>query len=265
MTFGIIVSWVMLGMGIATIGTLVGAGGGFILVPILLYFFPNESADHITGISMAVILGNAVSGTIAYARMGRIDFAAGWRFALAALPGALIGAFATAQIQRHTFDLIFGISLIGISIFLFRRSQPIQKVSKSSQTVAHATFKLNDRGMKIGTAISSGVGFISSFLGIGGGIIHVPAMVYILRYPVHMATATSQFVLACTALVAVIEHIYLGSYSGFLTLTLALCVGAIIGAQVGAKLSKRLNDRIIMKCLALVLILVGIRTVLRVL
>lgn len=262
-TLGIYFAWSLLGFFVAAIGTLVGAGGGFILVPVLLYFFPSETADHITAISMAVILGNAFSGTLAYARMGRIDFNAGWRFALAALPGAFLGALASGYISRHTFDLIFGLALMGIALFLLRRAQKRAREKQDPQTLGHATFRLNTKGLKLGAAISSVVGFLSSFLGIGGGIIHVPAMVYLLRYPVHTATATSHFVLACTALVAVLEHIYLGSYEGRLALTLALCVGAILGAQVGARLSKHVNDRMILRGLGVALLLAGLRAVLR--
>src|SRR4051812_45986240 len=95
--------FLLLGFLIATLGTLVGAGGGFLLVPILLFLMPGEDPDRITAISMAVVFFNALSGTIAYARMRRIDFKSGTRFALAALPGAALGAWATVYFPRLWF------------------------------------------------------------------------------------------------------------------------------------------------------------------
>lgn len=269
MTFVIYLAWALLGAFIATLGTLVGAGGGFILVPVLMYFYPTETADHITAISMAVIFGNALSGTLAFARMGRIDFQAGWRFALAALPGSLFGAYMSGSVSRESFDLVFGMALVGIALFLLSRAQkksqsPSEPTTSPRQSFAHATFHLQAKaGMRLGTAISSGVGFLSSFLGIGGGIIHVPAMIYLLRYPVHKATATSQFVLAFTAFVAVAGHIYLDSYAGRETLTLFIMGGAVLGAQLGAKISKKVNGRVILWGLGLILFLVGVRAALR--
>jgi len=76
---------------VGTYGTLVGAGGGSVLVPILLILLPKETPATVTAISLAVVFFNAYSGTIAYMRMGRIDYRAGTLFSLAGLPGAVLG------------------------------------------------------------------------------------------------------------------------------------------------------------------------------
>ncbi|HEX2387234.1 MAG TPA: TSUP family transporter, partial [Candidatus Binatia bacterium] len=80
------------GFVIGAYGTLIGAGGGFLLVPLLLLYYPQESADTITSISLAVVFFNALSGSTAYARARRIDYYSGLLFALAAVPGAVLGA-----------------------------------------------------------------------------------------------------------------------------------------------------------------------------
>ena len=66
-----------LGVVVGTVGTMIGAGGGFLLVPVLLLMYPGVSPDNITAISLAVIFFNALSGTFAYSRMGRIDYRSG--------------------------------------------------------------------------------------------------------------------------------------------------------------------------------------------
>ena len=76
-----------LGLAIGAFGTLIGAGGGFILVPILLILYPNENTELITSISLAVVFFNALSGSLAYARMKRVDFKSGIVFAVATIPG----------------------------------------------------------------------------------------------------------------------------------------------------------------------------------
>jgi len=75
-----VLEWLWLiptGFLIGAYGTLIGAGGGFILVPLLLLFYPNESPDTIASISLAVVFFNAFSGTIAYARLKRVDYGSG--------------------------------------------------------------------------------------------------------------------------------------------------------------------------------------------
>jgi uncharacterized membrane protein YfcA len=110
-----------------------------------------------------------------------------------------------------------------------------------------------------GIAISAVVGYISSFLGIGGGIIHVPALSYFLGFPVHVATATSHFVLAIMALVGTLVHIATGSFAHGAHRTIALAIGVLVGAQVGARLSDKIKGPWIMRGLAIALGVVGLR------
>ena len=242
------VDLIAIGFIVGTIGTLIGAGGGFLLVPILLLLDPHMTPDVVTGISLAVIFFNAASGSIAYARMGRIVYKAGIIFALAALPGAIIGVYTTSHIPRTVFNGIFGCLLIAASVYLMTTSE--------TQTEEK---QLENYNLGMGAGISVVIGFLSSVLGIGGGIIHVPALTRILDFPVHIATATSHFVLSITALVATIIHLMNGTLKGQLGTILWISLGAIIGAQVGAKLSNQMKGSWIIRALAAGLGLIGIR------
>ena len=110
--------------------------------------------------------------------------------------------------------------------------------------------------------ISFFVGFLSSLLGIGGGIIHVPALTTLLNFPLHIATATSHFILAVMALGGTIVHIIQGNFKGEWLRTISIGAGIIVGAQVGAYFSNKLKDKLIIRILAFALLAVGVRLLL---
>jgi uncharacterized membrane protein YfcA len=253
----------ILGLVVGGFGTIIGAGGGFLLLPLLAVIYPTDPADLLASISLTVVFFNALSGTIGYARMKRIDYRAGGLFAAATLPGAVLGALVTKQLQRQAFDVILAVTIIGVAVFILiasgkgRLIDPEDGHASGEAPAGPVTYN-----RWLGVGISAVVGFVSSLLGIGGGIIHVPALVFLLKFPVHVATATSHFVLAITAAVGTGTHLAQGAFAhGGVRRTAALAVGVVIGAQIGARLSKHAPNRLIMRCLAVALILVGIRIV----
>lgn len=262
---------VIIGFFIGTIGTLIGAGGGFILVPLLILSIPSLNPDSITAISMGVVACNAISGSVAYIKAKRVDFKAGIIFAICTIPGSILGVFTTKLIPKHIFDLLFGVILIGLAFFLFIKGQKKGfrhrvKVNKRGWISQNITDKKGEvysysYSLRNGIFLSILVGYLSPLLGIGGGIIHVPAMTEWLMFPVHVATATSHFILAIMSTVSVITHYFQGSYNDPLVIKLlvGLAVGVIPGAQVGAYLSHRLKGKIIVKALAVCLAIVGVR------
>ncbi len=262
---------VLAGLIIGTCGTLIGAGGGFIIVPLLLIFYPNLSPEIVTAISIAVVSVNALSGTFAYARSGRVDYKAGITFAIYTIPGSILGVLLVEYIPIKLFNIIFGILLLVLSTYLFVKNkktsqyafEPIAKPGYKTNTLTDSqgntyTYSYNQW---YGNIVSVLVGFISPLLGIGGGIIHVPAMVNWLKFPVHIATATSHFILAVMATVSVIVHAVNGNYAdeNIVQMILLLALGVVPGAQLGAYFSHRIKSHIILRLLALCLVVVGIR------
>lgn len=258
-----------LGLAVGAFGTMIGAGGGFILVPLLLFLYPQEKPEVITAISLAVVFFNALSGSIAYGRKQRIDYKSAGIFAIASIPGAFLGAKSTQWVSRELFEPIFGAGLIAISLYLLiKKTGGVrrERVGKASTTrtlvdaEGHTyTYTFDPR---VGIVLSVFVGYLSSFLGIGGGVIHVPALVHLLDFPIHLATATSHAILVVMALVATIEHWLNGSLAVGLDRLVFLAPGVIIGAQIGALLSGRVRGTWILKLLAGALMLVGIRLLL---
>ena len=265
---------ILVGLVIGTFGTLIGAGGGFLLVPLLLLAKPDLAPNTVTAISIAIVALNAISGSIAYAKSRRIDYKSGIIFALYTIPGSIGGVLLVKYIPKNLFDIIFGILLIGLATYLFIKSGkqtiPATEAQKNSKNLKHHTIT-DSSGMvhsyhfnqRYGIIISILVGFLSPLLGIGGGIIHVPAMVHVLQFPVYIATATSHFILAIMSTVSVITHIIRGSYTHEATrMVIGLAIGVIPGAQLGAYLSHKIKTHLIIRILAICLSLVGIRLLL---
>jgi uncharacterized membrane protein YfcA len=261
----------LLGFGVGVFGTLVGAGGGFILTPVLLLVYPQSSPALITAISLIAVFFNAGSGSIAYARQRRIDYRSGVVFALCTLPGSVLGVLVADKVSRPGFDVIMGFALTGLAWWLVRgRRQPhgheVQRGSPRTIVDRGGQHYHYHANVKLGGMLSVGVGFVSSFLGIGGGVVHVPLLVTVLGFPTHVATATSHFVLAWMALVATLTHIATGTFHHAVGLrrAAALSVGVVFGAQLGAVLSQRLSGTMIQRLLAIGLLVLGVRLVLSV-
>jgi uncharacterized membrane protein YfcA len=242
-------------------GTLIGAGGGFVLAPALLLLYPGDAPETITSISLAVVFFNALSGTIAYARSKRIDYRSGIIFSLFSIPGAILGALATTSVSRARFDLLFGTVLLSVAAFL-AFTTGIKGASRIGQTESKPpAVKLSRPALALGSLLSVGLGFVSSFFGIGGGFLYVPAFIFLLGFPVHNATATSLFLLAITAFAGSATHLAAGLFHHGINRALALSAGAILGAQAGAKVSQRIHGNWIVRSLAVALGLVGLRLI----
>jgi hypothetical protein len=164
---------VLLGVAVGGVGTLVGAGGGFLLTPVLLLVYPHDSPRTITAISLAAVWANSTSGTLAYARQRRIDVRSGLVFGLATLPGAVGGALLVRYVPRHLFNGVMAAALAAVAILItVRGERPHARESGVLRVV------VDRRGREWryrvpearGVLYSVVVGFASSFLGIGGGV-----------------------------------------------------------------------------------------------
>lgn len=252
---------VLLGGLIGSLGTLIGAGGGFLLVPLLLlvYHLPPPEA---VGTSLSLVFLNALSGTMAYLHQRRVDLALGWRFAAATIPGAIGGAYVARALSSDGFSLGFGLVLLFIATLLFwgKTSAPSHRAQVRSIVDARGEAHRYHVDAWKGVVLSFFVGVLSSAFGIGGGIIHVPFLIVVLGLPVHVATATSHFVLSISALVGTVTFLALGHVQ--LRLTALMGVGILIGAQLGARASLRAPAQLIRQVLAAGLMLVGVRMVL---
>lgn len=251
--------FIFLGFFLGAFGTLVGTGGGFILVPVLLWLYPNESPIFITSISLAVVSVNSLSGVVAYRRMKRVDFLSGGIFSAATVPGAILGASSTVFVPRGMFDALIGGVLLVACILLLSRPAGKRASSDLSCTPAANAAAISRRKRIIGATLSFFIGFFSSMVGISGGIFQVPMMVYGLGFPVHIAVATSEFILALKGLAASSVHFFSGAMFAGIKQIIVLSIGVAFGAQAGAWLSSHVQSVWIMRVLALSIGTIGVQ------
>ena len=281
----LIVALIFLGWFAGTYGTIIGAGGGFIMVPALFLFFGLTSQEA-SALSLTVMVFAAISGNIAYARQRRIDYRAAIPFAIATLPGAWLGAVASDLLQSRVFGIAFALLLWSIAEYLMfnpERRMREGEAAEAEETAAtepqltlwqhlgwgriprrvaaqDQTYAYEYDG-RIGLAVSPIIGFISAVFGIGGGLIFVPILVQVLRFPIHIATSTAFFILMITALGGSVSHAALGHVRWEFALPMA--VGLIAGGQTGAFISRRLSGGWIVRGGAVGLAIVSVRLLLR--
>ena len=260
----------LLGVVVGTYGTLVGVGGGFLVVPLLLIIYKLPPAAA-AATSLVVVLLNALSGSVTYVRRRRVDIRTGLLLAAATVPGAyFIGPELAERIPERAFKIGFGVFLLVMATLLFLRPERSSAVASAPRRRGlwrvRRTFHDNsgtpidyEFDVVLAVVLSFAVGILSSMLGIGGGIVHVPALIHLMGFPVHVATATSQFVLAFTAAAGVAKY----TSGGHVVWPLAagIGLGVVIGAQVGARVSHRMKGARIIRLLVLAVVILGLRLI----
>lgn len=256
----LIISGILVGI----LGTLIGAGGGFLLVPTLIIFF-GFSPQHAIGTSLGIVFLNALSGTFSYIAQKRIDYELGVKFAVVAVPGVILGAVMTQTFSLNVFSIIFGLLLILMAYLLLftkefyivcRNAIEAPKTRVLCDAIGQVHTYTPD--LSIGFAGSFFVGVISGLFGIGGGIIHVPLMNFI-RIPIHIATATSHFIIVITSLFGAI--IFMGLKEIDYDYSLFIGIGTIFGAYWGAKIAIITGSEVIKKIIGFVLLLLALKLI----
>lgn len=238
------------GIVVGLLGALLGIGGGMVIVPLLVFVWGYEPQLAI-GTSVLVVLLNALSGTWGYIRQRKVCIDAAIKFALATIPGAFLGSYAAEYLQGRLFYLVFGVFFIAAAWNMFR------KAGKGKQAAMQQEAVPKQYNWQLGVVCSIAVGFLASILGIGGGIVHVPFMVYVLHFPAHVAIATSTCILAVSSLAGLVSHALL-SHVAWLS-GLVIGAGAFIGAQGGVRLAQRLPAASLMKLASVLVAATGIK------
>lgn len=244
-----VAGFLALGILVGLLGALLGIGGGMVIVPLLVFAWDYEPQLAI-GTSVLMVLMNAVSGTWGYIRQKKVCVDAALKFAVATVPGAFLGSYAAEYLQGRLFYLVFGAFFVLAAINMYRKASK----NAAGKTAGEVPEVYN---WKLGVLCSVGVGFLASILGIGGGIVHVPFMVYVLNFPVHVAIATSTCILAVSSLAGLVSHAMLGHIVW--TSGLAISAGAFVGAQGGVALAQRLQSGILMKLASVLVLITGIK------
>jgi uncharacterized membrane protein YfcA len=217
-----------LGFAAGILGSMIGLGGGIIVVPVLTFlgFPPTVAASN----SLFAALSNATASTISYSKQKRIEYSLGIKLGLLSIPGTILGAIISTDVAPDIFKILFGFVLIASASYIFLR----KKIETKEKTISKQMIVF-----AIGASFFAGI--ISSFFGIGGGIIFVPLMVVGMGMAMKKAAPTSQMILLFASLSGVIVHSFLG-HPDFLQAGM-LSIGSFIGGLVGARLSIDIKER----------------------
>ncbi|WP_270179899.1 sulfite exporter TauE/SafE family protein [Alkalihalobacillus sp. CinArs1] len=265
-------TWVLLffiGLAAGTIGSLVGLGGGIIIVPGLLIidqytnWLPELSPQLIVGSSIVVLVAIGLSSTLSYMKKKTVDYKSGGLFFLGSGPGAIAGAWLNKFIAVDQFSVYFGVFMVLVSILLMVRGRlrPLKLDGRFSRSITDLDGNASEYRFSVIAAlvVSFIVGILSGLFGIGGGSLMVPAMILLFGFPTSIAVATSMFMIFLSSIIGTMTHLALGNIAGFLLI--GLVPGAWIGAKCGSFINQKLSDNTIVVILRWMLILVGIRLV----
>lgn len=258
----------LLGLIAAVFGSIVGLGGGVIIVPSLILFGPVLTGgpvghDTAVGTSLAVLIFTALASTLSYMKDRRVDFRIAWLLFATSGPAAMIGSALTGRLPAGPFRIAFGVFMLLMAALLILRDRlkpsprrwPIRRVWTDAGGNAHAYGFAYLPGLAIGFL----VGLVSGLFGIGGGSLFVPVMVLLFQFPPHVATATSMFVIFLSSLLGSSVKAALGEIDWLLAA--ALLPGAWIGGRIGARIARRLSGQGLLWLLRATLLVLAIRMI----
>lgn len=233
-----------LGFAAGVVGSIIGLGGGFIVVPVLTFFgFPPTLA---ASNSLFGALSNAVAATISYSGQKRIEFRLGIKLGLLSIPGTVLGAVVSSDVAPGVFKILFGLVLVASAAYIFLRKRLETGEQRSSKQM-----------MIFVAGASFFAGIISSFFGIGGGIVFVPLMVAGMGMVMKRAAPTSQLILLFASSSGVVVHSLLG-HPDFLQAGL-LATGSFFGGLVGARLMPEIKERFLQIMVSVVILAVAVQ------
>ena len=263
-----------LGLVVGFLSGMFGVGGGFLMTPMLI----------LMGIPPAVavaseanhILAASVSGFLAHMRRANVDFLMGFVLLVGGVIGSIIGVFLLKYLLSIGQEKVF-ISLSYITILVFvgfwmlaESVNSLNKQSKGTRNKLHEhiwlhglPFKIKFRKSHLYISILPPifigllVGILSSIMGVGGGFILIPAMIYILGMPTQVVIGTSLLQIVFVTTVSTIMHSYINQTVD-VVLSSLLLIGAVIGAQIGTRTMVLLRGEQIRFLLAVIIIIVAI-------
>lgn len=272
------VNWliiVALGAGVGFLSGMFGVGGGFLMTPLLVFTgIPSTVAVATT---LSHVTASSMSGALAQWRRQGIDFVMAGVMLAGGVVGTVVGVWLVALMRRQgQMDLIVALTYVlmlgSIGTIMLRESLKSLKAYRSGITPARRQvhrgwiqalpFKMRFRQSRLyisvipPVAIGFGVGVLSAIMGIGGGFIIVPAMIYILRMPTNVVMGTSLAqIIAVTAITTILQAT--SNYAVDIILAGLLVIGGVVGAQLGVRAGAKLRGEQLRLLLAVIVLTVG--------
>jgi hypothetical protein len=262
-TFG-----VSIGAGI--FGALLGLGGGVILVPVLTLVLGID-IHYAIGASIVSVIATSSGAAAAYLRDGVTNIRVGMFLEIATTTGAIVGALIAGYVGGAGLFIVFGVVLTYSAYAMFRHRDaelptgvemgPLANFlhlgSAYYDSALNRLVEYNVRGARYGLPLMFVAGAVSGLLGIGSGVLKVPAMDLAMKLPLKVSTATSNFMIGVTAAASAGVYFIRGDVNPFIAAPVAM--GVLIGATVGTRLMMRTRSTQIRRVFVVVLVFVALQ------
>jgi uncharacterized membrane protein YfcA len=215
-----------------------GVGGGVVLVPTLAGVF-RLTQHQAHGTSLAVVAATALPAVIVYATRGNVAWTTAALVAVASMVTARYGARLATRLSGRSLKRAFAVFLFLVALRLLWKPPTGAALWPAAGTVASLLFEF---------ATGALIGLLAGFMGVGGGIIAVPAFTLGLGMPQHIAQGTSLAVILVTGPAGAIEHARHGNVIGRVAVPLA--IGAALGSPAGSWLANHLKNDLLVRCFA---------------
>lgn len=233
-------------------GSLLGLGGGILIVPLLTLGFGLPLRDAVAVSLVSVIVTSSASAGV-YLEKHVANLRLGMVLELFSASGALVGGLIAFLLPTNVLEGLFAALLVWVAVSMVRRRDPSPDASVApaepmAATAPTFTDSLAGRGYRIhglplGMAGSVFAGLVSALLGVGGGIIKVPTMHLLMGVPLKVATATSNMMIGITAVSSAVIYLLRGAVNPFVAGPTA--VGVFVGAMVGTRIAPRIDVRVL--------------------
>jgi len=256
---------VMSGAFTGFVGALLGLGGGVFLVPLLALGLNLPIRTAIAASLISVIATSSASSTVNLNR-GLVNLRLGLVLEVATSIGGLGGGVLATLLSQRQLFLVFGSTLVAMGLLVVLRSGRRNVIADSEADPGplggrlqegEQTYVYRVKRLPLGLGASFGAGAISGLLGVGGGIVKVPALNTFCGVPIRVAAATSAFMIGVTA--AASSFIYWSRGDISLVTSAAVALGALPAGLLGARFSERIDPRSLKMLMAAVLLVVGAR------
>jgi uncharacterized membrane protein YfcA len=272
-----------LGLAVGLLSGLFGVGGGFLMTPLLIMFGIPSTVAAATDSNQ--IVAASTSGTYAHWKVGNVDFKMGIYLLVGGFLGGLVGVQAIKLLHamgnadfviKMTYVLMLGI----VGVYMFIESLQSMKKTKSAAVEAKKEEKESAVGRflkalplqthfeksgithsaLVPVVLGGFVGVLAAIMGVGGGFLMVPIMVYMLRMPMHVVVGTSLFQILFTCIEVTFLQAYTNHSVDFI-LAVLLLLGSTVGAQVGAVFGRKLKGEQLKILLAAIVLVVTVKII----
>ncbi len=224
-----------------------GGGGSILAVPVLVYalYLDPQSA---TTASLVIVGVTAIAASVSHARAGRVDWRAALVFGALGIPASIGGSLLNRMVDPQVLLLAFAALMLLAAAAMYRRSRRVEEArDHPPQTGAAQVARV--------VAVALLVGFLTGFLGVGGGFIIVPALVLAMGFGMPTAVGTSLVIISITGLAAFVERLGHGAIAW--NVVVPFTAAAIIGSLIGKRLSEKVSGAALTRAFATLLVLVA--------